>query len=108
MIARKPVVRFHDYILATVSNSSYVIKFSEDVHFLVSKDGYAFARDPDSFYKFGYFEPPEEISEEKWESIIKLIKESMEDFLEEKSGIKCYAIPKEKNKEAYEEFLKQI
>lgn len=71
-------------VVAVCGNSIFVVELSDKVYALVNGDSCLFSRYPDSFYKQGYFEEPEEpIALGRKKQIMSAIKDTIDKMTEE-------------------------
>ena len=98
----------YDWILLN-NGSAQVVKIGDGVFALVPLDGvhcnYSF--NPNTFYKFGYFEEPGELTSETVSGLLNTLNKDIEQLTEENGWKQCVEVTVDKIRNAWKEFKNQ-
>jgi len=95
------------FVQATCGDNIVVVELGPDVFALVNGDECLFAKNPDSFYKQGYYTEPEKpFTSGQIRAILKTIKKTIDEMTDKNYFQYCLGTTKEKVEEAYNSRVK--
>ena len=90
------------YVRAVRGENGIVLELQEGLFAFVNGDACMFASNPDSFYKFGYFEKPDTVPKEMIRKALESIGKAVEELSEENDWQTCIGLSAGEIKKAWE------